>query len=260
MPAQPGADVSPPKPVVQISLTPTPRPPTVSEEIVPLTGIRKVIADQMTRSYLVPQVTTVLPVDVTRLMDFRARNKDGFEKDHGVRLTFTPFFAKAVSETLVAFPFLNAIVEVEQVRTSRTVNLGVAVALGEQGEGGLIVPVIHGAESKSLLDLARELDAIAKKARKSFLGAADIQGGTFTLSNPGSYGAVIGTPILNAPQTGILGTYAITQQPVVKDNMIGIRSIMNLALTYDHRIVDGMYAGRFLQKLKGVLENAEFLK
>jgi pyruvate/2-oxoglutarate dehydrogenase complex dihydrolipoamide acyltransferase (E2) component len=138
--------------------------------------------------------------------------------------------------------------------------MGVAVALGEQGEEGLIVPVIRDAHKKSLIDIARELEDIAKRARNKSIGVAEVQGATFTLTNPGSYGALIGTPIINHPQTAILGTYAIVKQPIVIDDMIAIRPMMNLCLSYDHRLIDGMYAGRFLQRVKRAIESFEFFK
>jgi pyruvate/2-oxoglutarate dehydrogenase complex dihydrolipoamide acyltransferase (E2) component len=140
------------------------------------------------------------------------------------------------------------------------VHMGVAVSLGAKGDEGLIVPVIRNCESKSLIDIAKELETIAKKARGNQLSVADVQGGTFTLTNPGSYGAVLGTPMINAPQAAIIGTYTIKQVPVIIDEMIAVRSIMNLVLTYDHRIIDGMMAGKFLQSVKQKLETFDFFR
>ena len=143
---------------------------------------------------------------------------------------------------------------------NNAVHMGVAVALGKGGEGGLIVPVIRDAHKKSLVEIARDLDGIAKRARSNSLAAAEVQGGTFTLTNPGTYGALFGTPMINAPQGAILGAYAIQKSPVIVDDMIAIRSIMHLVLTYDHRIIDGMLAGKFLAGVRDRLQNFDFYK
>lgn len=226
-----------------------------------LAGMRKMIADAMERGHQVPVVSTLIEVDVTKLVDFRNQNKQMFEDTYGVRLTFTPFFIKATTESLLEYPYLNAsLSDDKQISIHGEVNMGVAVSLGEGGKDGLIVPVIKNCESKSLVDISRDLEVIAKKARSNDLETSDVMGGTFTLTNPGSYGAVLGTPMITSTQTGILGTYGINKRAVVIDDMIAIRSIMNLVLTYDHRIVDGLQAGQFLQALKKRLENVDFLK
>lgn len=230
------------------------------QQIVPLAGMRKMIADAMVRAAAVPVVSTVTQADVTPMVQFREANKDLFQQQHGVKLTYTPFFIKALTETLLEFPMVNASLQGDQVVMNRSVHMGIAVALGSKGDEGLIVPVIRNCEQKSLIDLAKDLDSIAKKARSNQLSVADVQGGTFTLTNPGTYGALFGTPMINAPQAGILGAYAITKQPVIINDMIGIRSIMHLALTYDHRIVDGLLAGRFLGAVRDRLEKFDFFK
>ncbi len=231
-----------------------------NQEIVPLAGMRKMIADAMVKSSQVPTVSTLLEVDVTALSEFRARNKESFQQMYGAKLTYTPFFIKAITEALVTYPIVNAaLMPDNNIIMNKCVNLGVAVALGQKGEGGLIVPVIKNCQSMSLPEIAKALDDIAKKARSNQLGVQDVQGGTFTLTNPGSYGATFGTPMINAPQAGILGTYAIKKTPVVINDMIAIRSIMNLVLTYDHRLIDGAMAGNFLLKIKEKLEKVEFL-
>lgn len=231
------------------------------QELVALVGMRKMIADAMVRSSLVPVVSTVTEVDVTNMVKFRESNKESFQAQFGVKLTYTPFFIKAVTEALVEFPLLNASLREDgHILMNRAVHMGVAVSLGKKGDEGLIVPVIRDCHQKSLVDMARDLDEIAAKARSSQLSVADVQGGTFTLTNPGSYGALLGTPMINAPQAGILGTYTIKKMPVIVDDMIAVRSIMNLVLTYDHRIVDGMLAGRFLQSVKAKLEGFEFFR
>ncbi len=225
-----------------------------------LTGMRKMIAEAMTRSSQVPVVSTLIEVDVTNLVKFRELNKDSFQAQFGVKLTYTPFFIKAITDTLLEFPYLNAALVDGQVTLHKGVHMGVAVSLGEKGDGGLIVPVIRDCQAKSVVEVAKDLETIAANARGNKLGVADVQGGTFTLTNPGSYGAVLGTPMINAPQSGILGAYGIVKKPVIVDDMIAIRSIMNLVLTYDHRLVDGLTAGRFLQTVKGRLEKFEFYR
>lgn len=231
------------------------------QELVPLVGMRKMIADAMVRSNQVPTVSTLTDVDVTKMVAFRATNKDSFQAQFGVKFTYTPFFIKAISEALLEFSLMNAaLMPDNQIAMNKNVHMGVAVSLGANGDEGLIVPVIRDCNVKSVIELAKELETIAKKARTNSLGVADVQGGTFTLTNPGSYGAVLGTPMINAPQAGIMGTYTIKQLPVIVDGMIAIRSIMNLVLTYDHRIIDGMIAGKFLQSVKKKLESFDFFK
>jgi len=231
------------------------------QQLVPLAGMRKMIAEAMVRSSQVPTVSTLTEVDVTNMVQFREKNKDSFQAQFGVKLTYTPFFIKAITEALVEFPLVNAaLMPDNNIVMNSGVHMGVAVSLGAKGDEGLIVPVIRNCESKSLVDIAKDLEGIAKKARSNSLGVPDVQGGTFTLTNPGSYGAVLGTPMINAPQAAIMGTYTIKQMPVIVDGMIAIRSIMNLVLTYDHRIIDGMLAGRFLQSIKKKLESFDFFK
>ncbi len=238
--------------------------PTVAgpdQEIVPLVGMRKMIADHMVRSSQVPVVSTVTEVDVTNMVTFREKNKESFLETYGVKLTYTPFFIKALTEALIEFPGVNSSLQGDgNILRNNAVHMGVAVALGAKGEGGLIVPVIKDAHKKNLIEIAKDLEAIAKKARSNSLKPEDVQGGTFTLTNPGTYGALFGTPMINAPQAGILGTYAIKKTPVIIDDMIAIRSIMHLVLTYDHRIIDGMAAGAFLASVRDKLQNFDFFK
>ena len=231
------------------------------QEVTPLAGMRKMIADHMVKSSQVPTVTTITEVDVTHMVNFRDKNKETFLETYGVKLTYTPFFIKALTEALVEFPLMNAaLMPDNNIVKTKGVHMGVAVALGAKGEGGLIVPVIRDCQAKSLIDIARDLDGIAKKARSSSLSVADVQGGTFTLTNPGTYGALFGTPMINAPQAGILGVYAIKKTPVIVDDMIAIRSIMHLVLTYDHRLIDGMLAGAFLASVRDKLAKFDFFK
>jgi pyruvate/2-oxoglutarate dehydrogenase complex dihydrolipoamide acyltransferase (E2) component len=245
---------------------PTPKPvaQTVAGEdqtLIPLVGMRKMIADAMVRSSQVPVVSTIIEVDVTPAVEFRSINKDSFQQTYGVKLTYTPFFIKALTETLLEMPMLNsALMEDNKIVQNNRVHMGIAVSLGEDGSGGLIVPVIRNCESKSLIDLSRDLEAIAAKARSGKLEAADVQGGTFTLTNPGSYGAMLGTPMINAPQAGILGVYGIQERLVIKKGVMQVRHMMNCVLTYDHRLVDGLLAGRFLQAFKQRMEKFDFFK
>ena len=231
------------------------------QELVPLVGMRKMIAEAMVRSSQVPTVSTLTEVDVTNMVTFRERNKETFQTQFGVKLTYTPFFIKAITEALLEFPLINsALMPDNQIVMNKGVHMGVAVSLGKKGDEGLIVPVIRDCHTKSLIDLAKDLEGIAAKARNNQLGVSDVQGGTFTLTNPGSYGALLGTPMINAPQSGILGTYTIKKVPMIVNDMIAIRSVMNLVLTYDHRLVDGLVAGKFLQSIKNKLESFEFFK
>lgn len=253
---------TPPTPISAPAPVSAPAPAAAAPaQVVPLAGMRKMIAEAMVRSAQVPTVSTVTQVDVTRMVQFRERNKDEFFAQHGVKLTYTPFFLKAATEALLEFPLVNASLGADnQIAMHQSVNLGIAVALGEKGDQGLIVPVIRNAESKSIVELAKEVERLAKAARAGTLTVADVQGATFTVTNPGTYGALFGTPMINAPQAGILGTYAIQKMPVVIDDMIAIRSIMHLVLTYDHRLVDGLLAGRFLASIRDRLQNFDFWK
>lgn len=232
------------------------------QQVVQLSGLRKMIAEAMVRSAAVPTVSTVTQVDVTAMVKFRENNKDAFLEQYGVKLTYTPFFIKAATDTLLEYPTVNSSLQADNtVLMNKGVHMGVAVALGSKGDEGLIVPVIRDCHKKSLVQIAKDLDDIAKRARNNSLDVNDVKGGTFTLTNPGTYGALFGTPMIVAPQGGILGAYAIQKQPViVDDNMIAIRSIMHLVLTYDHRLVDGLLAGRFLAAVRDRLEKFDLFK
>ncbi len=264
---------SAPKPATPAPVTAQPAPPKPEfkpaapveagedQEVTKLAGLRKMIAEAMVRSSQIPVVSTLIDVDVTALVDYRKLNKDSFQETHGVKLTYTPFFIKALAECLEQFPMLNAsLVGDDQLVKNHKVHMGVAVSLGEDGSGGLIVPVIRDIGSKSLIDISKDLEEIAKKARASKLGVEDVKGGTFTITNPGTYGAVLGTPMINSPQAGIAGIYGIKETPVIINGMIAIRQMMNVVLTYDHRLVDGLTAGRFLQLFKAKIEKLDFFK
>jgi pyruvate/2-oxoglutarate dehydrogenase complex dihydrolipoamide acyltransferase (E2) component len=236
-----------------------PEPTTPEQETQKLKGMRKMIAEHMVTSSKVPVVSTLVEVDVTDMVKFRTKNKAAFQEQYGVKLTYTPFFIKAAADTLMEFPALNSsLADDGTITINNRVHIGVAVSLGKDGSGGLIVPAMRNCESKNLLEMAQDLNEIAGKARNNSLDPSDVKGVTFTLTNPGSYGGVLGTPMINAPQAGILGIYGIKPRPVIIDGMIAVRSIMNLVLTYDHRIVDGATAGKFLKSLTARLEDFEF--
>lgn len=248
-----GTTVPQPKPAAPVKAGP-------DQTVVPLTGMRKMIAEAMVRASQMPTVSTITTCDVTAMVAFRESNKEGFLKQYGVKLTYTPFFIKALAEALMEFPLMNASLQGDQILMNGGAHIGVSVALGSKGDEGLIVPVIRDCHTKNLIDIAKDLEAIAKKARSNQLQVADVQGGTFTLTNPGSYGALFGTPMINAPQAGIFGTYGINKEPVIVNDMIAIRSIMHLALTYDHRIIDGLLAGKFLASVRDRLQGFDFFK
>jgi 2-oxoglutarate dehydrogenase E2 component (dihydrolipoamide succinyltransferase) len=197
---------------------------------------------------------------MSRVAAAREALKKEYQSAYGVNLTYLAFVAKATVETLRAYPWINAEIRGESVVTRPWVNLGIAVAL-DDGKG-LIVPVIRNAQDLNLLGLARAIADLAQRAPTKKLLPDDVQGGTFTITNPGGFGTFHGTPIINQPQVGILGTYAIVKRPwVVQDELggdvIAIRPLMNLTLTYDHRLVDGAYSGAFLRDLRDALEGWE---
>jgi 2-oxoglutarate dehydrogenase E2 component (dihydrolipoamide succinyltransferase) len=227
------------------------------EEIVPMTPMRRGIAEHMRRSLdTAAHVTSAIEVDMSKVVAIRQALKGTFKESYGVNLTYLAFVSRATVETLREWPFVNAEIRGESIVTHNYVNLGFAVAL-DSGKG-LIVPVLKHAESLNLLGMARGVADLADRARTKKLLPDDVQGGTFTITNPGSYGTFIGTPVISQPQTGILGTYALVKRPwVVTDDAgndaIAIRPMMNLTLTYDHRLVDGAYAGQFLRDLSARL-------
>jgi 2-oxoglutarate dehydrogenase E2 component (dihydrolipoamide succinyltransferase) len=221
-------------------------------EVIDMSTMRKAIAEHMVQSKRIsPHTYTVAEVDMTRIVQFREGIKSKFEKERGFRLTYTPFILHATVLALKAFPLVNSSLEGDRIIQKRFINLGVAVAL----ESGLIVPVIKQADEKNLLGLARSAADLAEKALTKKLMPDDVQGGTFTVTNPGVYGNIFGLPIINQPQLGILGVGAIRKRPVVVGDAIGIRSIMYLSLSYDHRVIDGSLSARFVQQIRSNLEN-----
>jgi 2-oxoglutarate dehydrogenase E2 component (dihydrolipoamide succinyltransferase) len=222
-------------------------------KVVVMDAMRQAIADHMVRSkHTSPHVYSIQEVDVTNIANWRAKNKSAFEKSEGFGLSFTPFFLEATVKALEAFPYVNASVDGKKIILKKHVNLGCAVALGNTG---LIVPVIKKAEEKNLVGIARSLNDLALRARNKKLVPDDVAGGTFTVTNPGVFGTIIGTPIINQPQVAILCLGAIKKRPVVIDDMIAIRQICYLTLSYDHRIVDGSLGGQFLAFIRDYLEN-----
>jgi 2-oxoglutarate dehydrogenase E2 component (dihydrolipoamide succinyltransferase) len=202
-------------------------------------------------------VTSAIEVDMSAVVAIREKLKKEYQGAYGVNPTYLAFIARATVETLRDYPYINGELRAEHVVTHKYVNLGIAVELA--GGKGLIVPVIKNAEGLNLLGIARAIGDLAERARNKKLLPEDVQGGTFTITNPGGYGTFHGTPIINQPQAAILGTYALVKRPwVVEDehgnDVLAIRPIMNLTLTYDHRLVDGALAGRFLRDLRERLQ------
>jgi 2-oxoglutarate dehydrogenase E2 component (dihydrolipoamide succinyltransferase) len=229
---------------------PVPRAPGSRVQVVPMSPIRKKTAEHMVLSKRTSaHVSTVFEIDFTRIDQLRQKHKASFE-ERGVRLTYMPFVLKAVVDALAAFPVLNASIDGDNIVYRKDVNLGVAVAL----DWGLIVPVIHNADEKSVLGLARAVNDIAERARARKLKVDEVQGGTFTVTNPGVFGSLFGTPIINQPQVAILGLGTIEKRPVVRDDAIAIRTMAYVALTFDHRLVDGSDADRFMAQIKKTLQ------
>ncbi|WP_138430834.1 2-oxoglutarate dehydrogenase, E2 component, dihydrolipoamide succinyltransferase [Fodinibius saliphilus] len=236
--------------------------PAENVERIKMDRMRKMIAEHMVRSKQTSaHVTTFSEVDVTNLVRWREANKHKFQDRAGVKLTYTPLFIEKIIQAIREFPLINSSVDDEndEIILKRDINFGLAVALGEGGKGGLIVPVIKHAQEKNLVGLARSVNDLALKARNKNLSPDDLVGGTITLTNYGSVGNLMGTPIINQPQVAIMGTGAIEKRPVVREteegDVIAIRHMMYLSMSYDHRIVDGAHGGAFLNRVKELLEN-----
>lgn len=256
------AEKAPPAPLAEPERRPRPtareREPEAAElieeaiEEVPLKGLRKAIAEHMVLSKrTAPHVTTVAEVDMTTLVEFQERHKARFREEEGVPLTFMPFIVRAVVKALQAFPYLNASLQGERILLRRYYHIGVAVAT----EAGLVVPVIRHADRLSIRELARALYRVGEGARARKLAPKEMEGGTFTVTNPGVFGGILSTPIIHQPQAAILGVQAIRKLPVVRGDQIVIRSMMYLCLSYDHRIVDGATSVQFLQEVRRHLED-----
>jgi 2-oxoglutarate dehydrogenase E2 component (dihydrolipoamide succinyltransferase) len=227
------------------------------DQIVEMDRMRRLIADHMVMSKQVsPHVTSFIDVDVTNIVNWRNKVKAGFEKREGEKITFTPIFFEAAARALKDFPQVNASVDGYNIILRKNINIGMATALPN---GNLIVPVIKNVDEKNLLGITKSVNDLAKRARANKLQPDEIQGGTFTITNFGSFDSLTGTPIINQPQVAILAVGAIRKQPAVLEtefgDVIAIRHIMILALAYDHRVVDGALGGMYLKKMKEMLEN-----
>lgn len=225
--------------------------PSDQDEIVPMTAMRRSIAEHMISSRRTSaHVTSIFEVDMTAVVRLKEENAEEFARREGFKLSLTPFFVKGVVDALKDFPILNASMVGNDIVYKKDINLGVAVAL----DWGLIVPVIRQAQQKSLVGMAREVADLSHRARRKQLSPDEVQGGTFTLTNPGVFGGLIGTPIINQPQVAILCVGAVTKRAVVINDAIAIRPMAYLSLTFDHRLIDGAVADRFLSGLKARLE------
>lgn len=218
--------------------------------------VRKLIADHMVMSKQVsPHVTSVVEADVTELVLWRNKNKNAFQQKYGDKITFMPIFTEAVAAALAEYPLVNSSVDGDKIIMKKDINVGIAVA---KPDGNLIVPVIKNAEQRNLVGIAKELNRLANAARTNKLDPAEIQGGTFTITNFGSFGNIIGTPIISQPQVAILATGIIEKKPAVLEtpsgDVIAIRHKMYLSLSYDHRIIDGALGGAFLRRIADILE------
>lgn len=225
---------------------------TAGDIELPVTGIRKAIATNMLRSkHEIPHAWTMIEVDVTQLVRFRNKVKDKFKQTEGYSLTFFAFFVKAVAQALKEFPQMNAMWAGDKIIQKKDINISIAVATDD----ALFVPVIKHADEKTIKGIAREISELAQKVRIGKLVANDMQGGTFTVNNTGSFGSVQSMGIINYPQAAILQVESIVKRPVVIDDMIAVRDMVNLCLSLDHRVLDGLVAGHFLQRVKAILEN-----
>jgi 2-oxoglutarate dehydrogenase E2 component (dihydrolipoamide succinyltransferase) len=250
----PGGATTPP-PAAPPQTAPAPAVPAFTPgqrvEVVPMSPIRRKTAEHMVASKRTSaHVVTVFEIDMTRVDQLRHRHKAAYEERSGAKLTYMPFILKATVDALKAWPILNASIDGDSIVYKKDINLGIAVAL----DWGLIVPVIHNADEKNLLGLARAVGDLAERARAKRLKVDEVQGGTFTITNPGVFGSLFGTPIINQPQVAILGVGTIEKRPVVRDDAIAIRTMSYFALSFDHRLVDGADADRFMAHLKKGLQ------
>jgi 2-oxoglutarate dehydrogenase E2 component (dihydrolipoamide succinyltransferase) len=235
----------------------TPAPAVIPGDLVPMSQMRKIISQRMIESRRTSaHVHCMFEVDLTRIVNLRNKLKNGFEQRHGARLTFMPFFVRAAIIALQQYPIVNSSLEGDNIRYHKHVNAGIAVAL----DWGLIVPVLKSADELNFLGLQRGITDLGERSRTKKLMPADVEGSTFTITNPGQFGAVFGLPIINQPNVAIMGVGGITKQPMVitdKDgaDSIAVRSVVHLTLGYDHRIIDGAVADQFMLVVKKALEN-----
>ncbi|MFA6540855.1 MAG: 2-oxoglutarate dehydrogenase, E2 component, dihydrolipoamide succinyltransferase [Bacteroidota bacterium] len=239
-------------PVSPARSTPAMSYPAGRVDVIKMDTMRKAIAEHMVRSkHTSAHVGSLSEADLSNIVKFREKHKSPFEKREGFKLTFTPFFLEAVVKAIKDFPLMNASVDGDSIIVRKDINIGVAVAL----ENGLIVPVIKNADQKNLVGLGQAINDLAARARNKKLMPDEVTGGTFTVTNPGSFGNLYGFPIINQPQVAILGIGAIKKRPVVIDDAIAIRSMVYISMSYDHRIIDGALGGMFMQKVVYYLEN-----
>jgi 2-oxoisovalerate dehydrogenase E2 component (dihydrolipoyl transacylase) len=221
------------------------------EEVVKLSSMRKAIAEHMVRSLATsPHAWTLQEIDVTGLVRYREAEKEGFRARHGVSLTYLPFVVQVVCDAIKQYPWLNSTWSDEGVVLKHYINMGIAVSIPD----GLIVPVLKDADQRGFTDLVASINDLVVRARSKQLKPDDVQGGTFTLNNTGATGSIASQPIINQPQAAILTTESIIKRPVVIGDGIAVRDMMNMCLSFDHRIVDGMMAGQFLSTIKKSLE------
>ncbi|WP_123040884.1 dihydrolipoamide acetyltransferase family protein [Cohnella candidum] len=248
-PALPARPAEPPRlPVVEVDEG---QAASGREYAIDVTPIRNTIAKNMRQSVNeIPHAWTMVEVDLTNLVQLRAKLKDDFKKNEGINLTFMPFLLKAVVGAIKEYPLMNSVWAVDKIIVKRDINLSLAVGT----EDSVLTPVIRNADQKTITGLAHEINELARKTREGKLKLSDMQGGTFTVNNTGTFGSVLSYPIINYPQAAIMTLEAIVKRPVVIGDMIGIRSMVNLCLSFDHRILDGIICGRFHQKVKEILE------
>ena len=250
----PGAAVPAPvqAPPAPSTYVPPAAPSPAKVRVEPMSTMRQKIAEHMVMSKRTSaHVTTIHRVDMTKVAKMRDRHKNDFQARYGMSLTYLPFVVRAAVEALRTYPIVNASIEGTNILYHNDINIGIAVAL----ENGLIVPVIRNADERNVLGLQRAIVDLASRARSRQLKPDEVQGGTFSITNFGSFGSIVGTPIINQPQVAIMGVGAVTKEPVVIDDAIAIRSMCYLSLTFDHRLIDGALADQFTAKAKSVLEN-----
>jgi len=260
---KPGAAApsAPAAPIHAPRVAETPELPTVvvegatapgREYYIDVTPIRNTIAKNMRQSVNeIPHAWTMIEVDLTNLVQLRSKLKDDFMKNEGINLTYMPFLMNAVVSAIKEFPIMNSVWASDKITVKRDINISMAVGT----EGSVLTPVIRNADQKNIVGLAHEINDLAKRTREGKLKLHDVQGGTFTLNNTGTFGSVLSYPIINFPQAAILTFEAIVKRPVVIGDMIGVRSMVNLCLSFDHRILDGVICGKFHQRIKAILES-----
>ncbi|MED1793937.1 dihydrolipoamide acetyltransferase family protein [Brevibacillus nitrificans] len=253
-PSTPEPTAAPAAASAPVTHTPAPSeiPVASGDQVIPVSSIRRTIANRMVQSkHEAPHAWTMVEVDVTNLVNFRNQAKGEFTRKEGINLTFLPFFIKAVVEALKEYPMINSTWAGDKIIVKKNINISIAVSTDD----ALYVPVIKDADQKSILGIAKAVDDLAARTRAGKLTMDDMTGGTFTVNNTGSFGSIQSQPIINSPQAAILSVESIVKRPVVINDMIAIRSMVNLCMSLDHRVLDGLICGRFLQSVKQKLES-----